>query len=797
MKFKFILLFISIFFGIYLFGNQKNNDNLFIDPAINKINLDVGQSKTDRSYHVFSHGKSGELFINNQWLDKISLYHFFKNRIGNQKELLIYGCNFAEGKKGLEAVKYLEKKLNIKISASTNITGKDGDWILEYGNSKNTINANYHGNLQLDDTHYFNPLIFGQYTTGTIIEEYLYLSTPSTSNITVNITDAAGNPIPRMRVLNINANTSTIVTSSAVTFGNSTPIRIAFVDNANNDLNPGQSPLTRPTNTAGTIISGNFAGLLLTSTGKFYVNYRARSGSQAGSALTKGKVALGKEFRWGGSPTEITTSTAAIGNMLSIMATENNTNVTISNIDAGTEFINGSSATPLTGTTFNRILQKGESFILYAPVKTGGITIQDTGWLGAKVLADKNISVAVGGLMQQGNAADNRDFGLDQLVPIEQIGLEYVVMQGNGGTAEKVIVVATTANTQVFLNGNATASYTLTNAGDYVLIPSTQFNASKNMFVKTSKPSYIFHKIYGGTSTATNSLMFIPPLSCFGQKEVNLVPDAHKIGNTLYPNTELVVLAASGASNVPIVVNNSTTLTPSSTGTVTGNSNWVTYRYDIANTGGTNIKNVKVSSAGSIQAEIIGASNAAGFGGYYSGFGSTPVLSVQISTSYAQPCIGESTLSVPGGLGTYQWYKDGVAIAGATNNSYTLSSTDLIAGEYNAIVTVPGGCTINSNFLTSYVCPCSKPGATGTADSGTEFGISIRDKRTTDNWPHDVNNGFITIEANNKGFVITRMSNPETAIAQPIEGMIVYDTDDSCIKIYNGTSWKCIEQTCN
>lgn len=600
-----------------------------------------------------------------------------------------------------------------------------------------------------------------------------------------------------MRVLNINANTSTIVTTSTVTFSNTTPIRIAFIDNANNDLNPGLSPLTRPTNTAGTIISGNFAGLILTSTGKFYVNYRGRSGSQAGSALTKGKVALGKEFRWGGSPTELSTTTAAIGNMLSIMATENNTNVTISNIDAGTEFINGSNPTPLTGTTISRTLQKGQSFVLYAPVKTGGVTIQDTGWLGAKVLADKNISVAVGGLMQQGNASDNRDFGLDQLVPIEQIGLEYVVMQGNGGTAEKVIVVATTANTQVFLNGSATANYTLTNAGDYVLIPSTQFNASKNMFVKTSKPSYIFHKIYGGTSTATNSLMFIPPLSCFGQKEVNLVPDAHKIGTTLYPNTELVVLAASGAANVPVVVNNSTTLSPSSTGTVTGNPNWVTYRYDIANTGGTNIKNVKVSSAASIQAEIIGASNAAGFGGYYSGFGTTPVLSIQISTSYAQPCIGESTLSVPSGLGTYQWYKNGVAIAGATNNSYTLPSTDLVAGEYNVVVTVPGGCTINSNFLTSYVCPCSKPGATGTADSGTEFGISIRDKRTTDNWPHDINNGFIAIEANNKGFVITRMSNPETAIAQPIEGMIVYDTDDSCLKIYNGTSWKCIEQTCN
>mgnify|MGYP000432080861 CR=1 FL=1 len=797
---KIFLLFSLLFCAILIFGNTKN---FYVDSSLSNFSINERLINTKNTYYFFSHGRSGELFIGGKWLQKEQISQFLKSRLNEEKELLIYGCDFAKGEKGIEAVKYLEKELQVKISASTNITGKDGDWILEYGNSNKIIIPSFKGNLQLDNIHYFNPLIFPQYeTAGSIIEEFLYLSTPSSSNITVNITDGAGNPIPRMRVLNINANTSTIVTTSTVSFSNSTPIRIEFVDSLNNILDTGTTPLTLPTNKAGTIISGNYAGLVFSSSEKFFVNFRGRSGSQAGSVLTKGKVALGKDFRWGGSPIEVVTDEARFGNMLSIMATENNTNVTISNIDAGTEFLNGGSATPLTGTSISRTLQKGESFILYAPVKINQFSIQDTGWIGARVLSDKNIAVTVGGLMQQGGTTSatrtNMDMGVDQLVPVEQIGLEYVVMQGNGGTAERVIVVATTANTSVFLNGSVTANYTLTNAGDYVIIPSSQFNASKNMFIKTNKPSYVFHKIYGGTSTATNSLMFIPPLSCFGQKEVNLVPDAHKIGAASYPNTELVVLAASGAANIPVVVNNSTTLTPSSTGTVTGNSNWVSYRYDVANTGGAStIKNIKVTSAGAIQAEIFGASSAAGFGGYYSGFGTTPILSISVSTTYLQPCIGESTLSVLGGLGAYQWYKNGVAISGATNSSYTLPITDLVAGEYNVVVTVPGGCTINSNFLTSYVCPCSKPGATGTPDSGTEFGISIRDKRTTDNWPHDINNGFITIEANNKGFVITRMSNPETAIAQPIEGMLVYDTDDSCLKIYNGISWKCIEQTCN
>ncbi|WP_449400654.1 hypothetical protein [Chryseobacterium wanjuense] len=106
--------------------------------------------------------------------------------------------------------------------------------------------------------------------------------------------------------------------------------------------------------------------------------------------------------------------------MVSIMATENNTIVTINNIDSGTQFINGANATPLTGTTFTRTLQKGQSFILYAKVRLNALSLQDRGWLGARITADKNIAVTVGGLMQQGGAtsgtvSDNRDFAVDQL----------------------------------------------------------------------------------------------------------------------------------------------------------------------------------------------------------------------------------------------------------------------------------------------------------------------------------------------------------------------------------------------
>lgn len=789
MKKRFSIVFLLIFI-LYM---GRIHASIFIDPTL--IDLKIKSRDNTKTFHLFSHGKSGKLYINGHWLDQEEIYKFLMDKMGNKKELLIYGCEFAKGRKGRKAVKYLEEKLHVRVSASTNITGSSGNWILEYGNSPNTLKVNYSGNLQLDNIHYLNPFVFTNYPLD-ITQEFVYLSTPSVSDIIITVNFASGNGSPRMSVLDLSSNTSSIISNGSITLNNSQPKRISFVSPADVILLPGQSPITLPSTTAGTIISGNSAGLVFNSTTNFYVNYRGRHLNHAGTVLTKGKAALGKEFRWGGAPTQNSTTSTDVGNVLSIMATEDDTYIDISNLDPGMEFLNGNNPTPLVGTSLHRTLQKGETFILYAPVKTGGITIQDTGWLGAKILASKAVSIVVGGLMMLGASGTARDFGMDQLVPVNQIGVEYIVMQGAGGNNERVIVVATDDNTTVTLNGSATPVATLANAGDYTIInASGNFNVNQNLYIKTSKPSYVYHKIYGSSGGATNNIVLVAPLSCFGQNEINLIPDAHKIGTTGYANTVLSVLSTSGA--IPTVTINGTTVTPSQVaGSVDGNVDWVSYRYPIGDAVN-NVKNVKVISTAPLQADLLGADINAGFGGYFSGFGTLPIVTITLNTPYKQPCIGQSTLSVPLGLGTYQWYKNGAIIPGAINNVYPLPLADTTSAEYSVIVTTPGGCKINSNFVVSDICPCSKPGTTGVPNSGTKLGITIRNVRSTNNWPQDVNNGFLTLESNDKGFVITRISDPETAITQPVEGMIVYDTNDNCIKLYNGTSWNCIQQTCN
>lgn len=89
---------------------------------------------------------------------------------------------------------------------------------------------------------------------------------------------------------------------------------------------------------------------------------------------------------------------------------------------------------------------------------------------------------------------------------------------------------------------------------------------------------------------------------------------------------------------------------------------------------------------------------------------------------------------------------------------------------------------------------CLKPGDFSVAGTPTKFGITVQQKQS--NWPENIPNGFIALESKTKGFVITRVQN-QNAITDPKEGMLIYDIDAACVKLYNGTVWQCIQRSCN
>lgn len=136
-------------------SSYVHGDIYFVDEAIpykslivNSIQLNCDKTTT---FQLFSHGKPGALLIEDEWLEGAQLINWMEINLPleNFKSLAIYGCAFAQGSVGIKAVCDLEEYFGLSVAASVDITGIDGDWILETNEDIATIEVdNYPYNLQ-------------------------------------------------------------------------------------------------------------------------------------------------------------------------------------------------------------------------------------------------------------------------------------------------------------------------------------------------------------------------------------------------------------------------------------------------------------------------------------------------------------------------------------------------------------------------------------------------------------------------------------------------------------------------
>ncbi|MGL5061636.1 MAG: DUF4347 domain-containing protein, partial [Microcoleus sp.] len=112
------------------------------------------------SVHIISHGSEGSLQLGNTTLgsDNIEQYknqlEKWQTSLAPQADVMVYGCDVASGA-GANFVNKLAELTGADVAASTNITGRGGDWNLEF--AKGDIEtqlalspeamANYQGNL--------------------------------------------------------------------------------------------------------------------------------------------------------------------------------------------------------------------------------------------------------------------------------------------------------------------------------------------------------------------------------------------------------------------------------------------------------------------------------------------------------------------------------------------------------------------------------------------------------------------------------------------------------------------------
>lgn len=439
-------------------------------------------------------------------------------------------------------------------------------------------------------------------------------------------------------------------------------------------------------------------GLHLTAPEKFFCTLRLTNGTQHAEILTsKGKAALGKEFYSVHTPSVI----SGTGNNFTagVLATEDNTTITATwNTTPAPVFIN---ATPPTN-SHTVTLNKGQSF-LFAGTTASASNAQ--AFTGAKIVADKNITLTNGS--NTGNFgtgfSSGTDIIMDQSVPVERLGNEFAMVRSKSATAdlEGGIVVATENNTQIFLNGAATAAATL-NAGqfyrisgnDYVLQGGTAPNQHYNMIVNTSKNVYLYQLVSFEGSNATGGFNYIPPLNCFLPRVIDEIALVNQMptgtgGASVVPSGTEIKLNIITEAGAVVLVNG--TPPPAGTGPfpLTGNTIWVTYGIEPV------VGNLTISSTKAVTAGINGGYSTSGYGGFFAGFSSIPLISKQTGD-----CIPGMILEVDDSYDTYQWNLNGVPIPGATQNTYVPT----VAGNYTCTVGVAGCASVTTPIFKVFTC---------------------------------------------------------------------------------------------
>jgi len=426
-------------------------------------------------------------------------------------------------------------------------------------------------------------------------------------------------------------------------------------------------------------------GLYLKADFPFYANLRFSVYNHAEIITSKGIASTGTTFHVATAP--VTVSNAILNFMTSVLATEDNTTVTVSGYKTAVQFSNGT--TGATNPTLTFTLNKGQSYIIDG---IGDIAGNFDGFIGAKITATKPVNITNGNFNGQyaGNNPTSSDILMDQSIPVNQLGSTFALVKGNGNIGsnmEGALIIATQDNTLVYVN-DETAPIATLNTGQYFVVPDTKYRLQGttghyNLYIVTSKNAYVYQLLAGAASTgnevATGGFNFIPGLNCYLPKQINeiglinenFVHTNNNPAGILTIPTKLNLITERGAS---VLVNNAPP--PAGTGPfdMTGNVNWVTY--GIPNTTGT----ITVTSTKAITAGITAGSDAVGYGGFFAGFPTQPII-----LKSGGDCVPGIVLTVdPTIYESYQWYVGGVLITGATSPSYTPTGS----GNYTCAVTM-------------------------------------------------------------------------------------------------------------
>lgn len=505
-------------------------------------------------------------------------------------------------------------------------------------------------NAQLDSIHYIPPM---HSRDDEQVQQFLYLSTPETAPFPVTISYGKFDA----------ATTTWTYVDSVIMLSNNSPevLEVGFADYST--ILVSAAELNQP-------IAQR--GIIARAPKKFYANLRVRQNAQAGSLTAKGRAGLGTTFRIGHL---LNTPGRNKSNFIGIMATEDNTQVTISGYAPNIALQNAGIGIPdvyTPGSTISFTLNAGESYVVSVYCRVENPDNSDA-LMGALVSSSKAIAVNCGSWWA-GHPNAGTDIGIDQIAPLESTGTKHVLVRGEGSfttssqNLETPIVVAHYDNTAIYINGSATSEYTL-NTGEYAVVHQSFYTNDVNMYIESSLPVFMYQSTAGGPNTNNAGFNFIPPVSCQIGASVDNISQIDTIGNLVFA-TNLFVVAYEGCELLAQATGNQGVL--DGPYAVPGSAGYVTY----SGTGYTG--DLAVYSDCSLQVGILGQSGDRGWSSYFSGLGDLiePEVILQADT-----CLNTLLVHMEH-VDTLQWYFNGEAITNpvpdtmlliAQNGTYTVT----------------------------------------------------------------------------------------------------------------------------
>lgn len=462
-------------------------------------------------------------------------------------------------------------------------------------------------------------------------------------------------------------------------------------------------------------------GLHLVGEKSFYANLKYK-GRNTEIISSKGKSALGKSFFVVNDQNLLNGSfnPNPFNYQASIMAYFDNTKVTIKGYKSGLKFTDGSALNEVTFT-----LNKNQSYIVAALKKdntTGALNDYfDATLIGATITSDKPIVVNNGNLLSQDAAVEGGSVNIDQSMPVERLGKEFLIVNGMSEGSffmEKSIIVATEDNTAVYFNNEANPLFVL-NKGEHYIGPyqgdkkfvigsepaftneEGRLVSTSAMFIRSSKPIYCYQLMatfhdkpldprnYEYKVGKTSAMLFSYPLDVPYDIKNIIIPSVDDIGG--FEMRSKISIKSERNSNIKI------NGVPIGAGTIIlGKPDW--NYHTIQNLKG----DILIESDKSLNVDFVGGTTKT-YSSSYSGYAASVVsYSNDPVITMNGTCIEEGILLKLNNTSfdVIQWQKDGVNIPGA--NAATLVPT--VPGIYSCTVTY-SGIDFTTNNFTIVNCP--------------------------------------------------------------------------------------------